>query len=64
MVRFGLYKHYRGNVYKVFMKVQHTETSQKLIVYYNINNPSRFWARPESMFTQAITVKRFEFIKH
>lgn len=56
-----LYKHYKGGVYKVIHEAKHTETNEILIIYYNISNPNKIWARPKCMFFEMIddTTHRF-----
>jgi len=45
MVKRGFYKHYKGGLYFVFGEGKHTETQEKLVVYYSLHYFS-FWARP------------------
>jgi hypothetical protein len=66
----GLYKHYKGNVYKVVGVAKHSETLEELVVYKATyqREGENLWVRPLIMFTETIivngqTVKRFEKMK-
>lgn len=66
-IKLGLYKHYKGNVYKVLNVGIHTETMEEMVVYQDVNDPDKIWIRPASMWNDEIsidgnTVKRFQII--
>ena len=48
-----LYKHYKGNVYKILCFAQHSETNQKLIIYQNVEHKD-IWARPYEMWNEIV----------
>lgn len=59
-----LYKHYKGNVYKVLYLAKHSETCEDMVVYQSIKN-NDVWTRPLYMWDEHISdlnVKRFELI--
>jgi len=63
----GSYRHYKGNEYAVIATGLHTETEERLIIYRDINQPNKVWARPLEMFVDKVTVEgreisRFEKI--
>ena len=73
----GIYKHYKGQHYKVTGLAHHSETKSPMVLYqalYPINelekqygNPVTF-ARPYELFTDNVTIDnktipRFKFIK-
>jgi 8-oxo-dGTP diphosphatase len=65
----GIYRHYKGNLYRVIGVAAHSETEEGLVVYEALyNNPrSRLWVRPASMFIQNVEVDgkpqpRFEYV--
>ena len=63
----GIYKHYRGNLYKVFMTVQHSETEEWMVVYKALYGEEGMWVRPYDMFMEKIViagkeVERFAYI--
>jgi hypothetical protein len=63
----GIYKHFKGHVYKALYVAKHSETLEEMVVYVNIENEADIWVRPLSMFIDAVLVngiaqKRFEFV--
>ena len=63
----GTYQHYKGHVYKVINVAKHSETLEDLVVYFNVEEPEKLWARPKSMFAENVvvngnTVPRFKLI--
>jgi len=61
----GTYKHYKGELYEVFMTAQHSETEEWLVVYKALYGVEGMWVRPYEMFVEEIevagkVVKRFE----
>jgi len=67
-IKSGIYRHYKGNIYKVLYIAKHSETLEDMVVYQDVNNPDKIWARPISMWNDDIEiegkiVKRFRFIK-
>lgn len=65
----NIFKHYKGNHYKILHVAHHTETGEKLVVYsqlYENNYPYGYvWCRPYNMFNEEIIynnkiVNRFE----
>lgn len=72
----GIYKHYKGGIYRVRFIATHSETLEKLVVYEMIEDtrpgrtygPGSIWVRPLTMFTENVewegkTVPRFAQIK-
>jgi hypothetical protein len=57
----GDYRHYKGNVYTVLFVATHSETEERLVVYYAKAKPERKWVRPLAMFCEEVNgVPRFE----
>lgn len=54
----GLYRHYKGQMYRVMGTVRHSETLESLVLYECLyeNKLGRTWVRPESMFFGKVTV--------
>ncbi|MBN2675853.1 MAG: DUF1653 domain-containing protein [Alphaproteobacteria bacterium] len=50
----GLYKHYKGNLYKVVGEARHSENLEDLVLYQDLSDPSKIWARPKAMFLEDI----------
>lgn len=56
MVKPGIYKHYKGNVYEVLFTAKHSETLEPLVVYRDTTDSSKVWARPENMWSETVTI--------
>jgi len=52
----GLYKHYKGNMYEVYMTVQHSETEEWMVVYKALYGDEGMWVRPYDMFCEKVEV--------
>ena len=64
----GLYRHFKGNMYKVLYTAKHSETMEDMVVYQALYGDMGIWVRPRSMFSEEIvrdgkTFVRFEFIE-
>lgn len=60
----GIYRHYKGNLYKVLSVVRHSETLQLLVIYQAQYGEQQIWARPLDMFFDEVGIsKRFEYIE-
>lgn len=59
-----IYKHYKGNEYKVLAIAKHSETLEDMIVYQALYGEGEIWVRPYSMWNEEVVlggkkVKRF-----
>jgi hypothetical protein len=57
VVELGIYKHYKGGLYRVLHIAKHTETNESLVIYRRISPvvvDGKVWARPERMFEEII----------
>lgn len=54
----GLYKHYKGMMYRVIGVVRHSETLEELVHYEALyeNELGRMWVRPKAMFLETIEI--------
>lgn len=64
----GIYKHYKGSLYKVMGCVQHSETEEWLVSYQALYGDYGYWVRPYSMFVEnvvldGVEMPRFELVK-
>lgn len=67
MTKPGIYKHYKGNNYKIIDTATHSETLEKHVIYQPLYGEQKLWIRPEKMFNEEIIidgklVKRFEWV--
>lgn len=69
MIKNGIYRHYKGNIYEVIGVANHSETLDKLVVYRSVKNESEIWVRPISMWNEEVilpdgsSVLRFTLIE-
>jgi hypothetical protein len=64
----GIYRHYKGNLYEVFMTAKHSETEEWMVVYKALYGDKGMWVRPYEMFVEKVEVEdvwipRFEKIE-
>lgn len=64
----GIYRHYKGNRYRVLSLAHHSETLEELVIYEPLDTDTGVWARPLSMWNETVTVdgtekRRFERIE-
>ena len=50
----GLYRHYKGNNYRVLGLARHSETLEPLVVYQALYGEHGLWVRPAAMFVETI----------
>ncbi len=67
-VKKGIYKHFKGHIYRVVGLAKHSETLEELVVYVNVEDENDIWLRPEKMFLETVTrdgktFPRFKLIK-
>jgi hypothetical protein len=64
----GIYRHYKGNLYRAFFVGRLSEDREKeMVVYYSLERKT-YWIRPLAMFTENVeiegkTLPRFEWVK-
>jgi len=52
----GLYRHYKGNDYRVISLARHSETREALVVYQALYGERSLWVRPAAMFNETVEV--------
>ncbi|AWB67204.1 DUF1653 domain-containing protein [Saccharobesus litoralis] len=55
MLKAGIYRHYKGNLYQVIDVARHSETEEYLVVYRPEYGDRDLWVRPLDMFTESVT---------
>ncbi len=55
-----LYRHYKGNVYRVIALAKHSETGEDMVVYRSVKNGD-VWVRPRSMWNEKIDDNTLRF---
>ncbi|MCG8905708.1 DUF1653 domain-containing protein [Pseudomonas sp. DP-17] len=52
----GLYRHYKGQQYRVLGVARHSESEEEVVIYQALYGEFGLWVRPLSMFTEAVEV--------
>ncbi len=52
----GLYRHYKGNDYRVLGLARHSETLEPVVVYRALYGAGGLWVRPADMFLETVEV--------
>jgi hypothetical protein len=56
----GIYRHYKGGVYRAMAVARHSEDpTQEFVVYRSTTEPDRTWIRPLPMFLEDVTVGEY-----
>ncbi len=50
----GIYRHYKGNRYRVIGVARHSETDEEMVVYRCLYGDCSLWVRPLAMFTENV----------
>ena len=63
----GVYRHYKGQYYRVIGEAQHSETEERVVMYQALYGDKGFWVRPASMFHETVLVEgvklaRFDYL--
>lgn len=67
-IKLGIYRHYKGNTYRVLHIAKHSEMLEDMAIYQDINALDKIWARLAAMWNDDVivngkTVKRFQLIE-
>lgn len=67
-VKKGIYRHFKGHVYRVIGTAKHSENLEDYVVYVNVNDEEDMWIRPAGMFLETVTrdgktFPRFELLE-
>ena len=53
----GLYRHYKGNDYRVVGLARHSETLDPMVVYEALYGEGGLWVRPAAMFAETVEIE-------
>ena len=52
----GVYRHYKGGMYRVIGVARYSETLEAMVVYEPLDGSTGLWVRPASMWNEMVTV--------
>lgn len=52
----GIYRHYKGQRYRVLGLARHSETREPLVVYQALYGERGLWVRPAGMFADTVAL--------
>ena len=63
----GIYRHFKGNLYRLLGIANHSETMDEMVVYQAMYGEKGLWVRPVDMWTEHIerdgySGPRFQYI--
>jgi hypothetical protein len=53
----GIYRHYKGQSYRVLGTAHHSETMEELVVYQALYGDFGLWVRPATMFAETVELE-------
>lgn len=56
----GIYRHYKGQLYRVYALAKHSETEEVHVFYQTLYGNFDFWVRPLTMFCEKVKVDGVE----
>jgi len=63
----GVYRHFKGNYYRLLFVAGHSETREPMAVYQALYGTRGYWVRPLAMWQETVEangerVKRFTYV--
>lgn len=50
----GLYRHFKGNLYRLLYVAKHSETLEEMVVYQALYGERGIWVRPAGMWLEHV----------
>lgn len=54
-----IYRHFKGNLYKIVAIANHTESGEQLVIYQSVDDESKVYARPLEMFMSTVDYDKY-----
>jgi len=54
-IKLGVYRHFKGNRYRVLGIAKHSESLEEMVVYQALYGEGGMWVRPASMWNEEVT---------
>lgn len=54
-----IYRHFKGNRYLVLCIAMHTETLEDMVIYQDVSDESKIYARPLEMFQSKVEKDKY-----
>lgn len=58
-----IYQHFKGNKYKILCIALNTETDKRMVIYQDITNKDRIFARDYDMFISKVDRDKYPDVK-
>ena len=50
----GVYRHFKGNLYRLITVAKHSETLEEMVVYQALYGEGGYWVRPAAMWEEYV----------
>ena len=66
-IRPGVWRHFKGNLYRVLYLATHSETLEQMVVYQALYGAGGIWVRPAAMWNETVEkdgrrIPRFSYV--
>ena len=55
----GLYRHFKGNLYRLLYVAKHSETLEPMVVYQALYGAMGIWVRPAAMWNEWVDKENY-----